>query len=76
MKEKPTDIIASPLQLNKSVSVDSSSSTELIKRLLSYFFSLARMRRKSKCYFKKMKMLAISVLLLMHYKNGTLHIFT
>jgi len=36
---------------------------------------LARMRRKSKCYSKKMEMLAISVLLLMHYRNGTLYIF-
>jgi insertion element IS1 protein InsB len=44
------------------------------KSLFRYF--LARMRRKSKCYSKKMKMLAISILLLMHYRNGTLHIFT
>ena len=36
---------------------------------------LARMRRKSKCYSKKMKMLVISVLLLMHYRNKTLCIF-
>ena len=36
---------------------------------------LARMRRKSKCYSKKMDMLAISILLLMHYRNGTLCIF-
>jgi len=36
---------------------------------------LARMRRKSKCYSKKMEMLAISIFLLMHYRNGTLHIF-
>jgi insertion element IS1 protein InsB len=36
---------------------------------------LARMRRKSKCYSKKMEMLAISILLLMHYRNGTLSIF-
>ena len=36
---------------------------------------LARMRRKSKCYSKKMEMLAISILLLMHYRNGSLCIF-
>ncbi|MDR1223806.1 MAG: IS1 family transposase, partial [Tannerella sp.] len=35
---------------------------------------LARMRRKSKCYSKKMEMLKISVLLLMHHRNGTLSI--
>ncbi|OAV71361.1 IS1 transposase [Bacteroidales bacterium Barb6] len=35
---------------------------------------LARMRRKSKCYSKKVEMLEISVLLLMHYRNGTLRI--
>ncbi|MCL2598265.1 MAG: IS1 family transposase, partial [Paludibacter sp.] len=36
---------------------------------------LARMRRKSKCYSKKMEILAISILLLIHYRNGTLYIF-
>jgi insertion element IS1 protein InsB len=36
---------------------------------------LARMRRKSKCYSKKMEMLAISILLLMHYRNNSLDIF-
>jgi len=36
---------------------------------------LARMRRKSKCYSKKMEMLAISILLLMHYRNKTMCIF-
>jgi insertion element IS1 protein InsB len=35
---------------------------------------LARMRRKSKCYSKKMEMLKISILLLMHHRNGTLSI--
>ena len=35
---------------------------------------LARMRRKSKCYSKKVEMLKISVLLLMHFRNGTLSI--
>ena len=35
---------------------------------------LARLRRKSKCYSKCVKMLKISVLLLMHYRNGTLAI--
>ncbi|MCL2598028.1 MAG: IS1 family transposase, partial [Paludibacter sp.] len=36
---------------------------------------LARMRRKSKWNTKKMEMLAISFLLLMHHRNGTLYIF-
>ena len=36
---------------------------------------LARMRRKSKCYTKCIKMLEISVLLLMHHRNKTLSIF-
>ena len=36
---------------------------------------LARMRRKSKCYSKKLEMLKISILLLMHFRNGTLSIF-
>ena len=35
---------------------------------------LARMRRKSKCYSKKMEMLKLSILLLMHQRNGTLSI--
>jgi insertion element IS1 protein InsB len=33
---------------------------------------LARMRRKTKCYSKKMEMLAISILLLMHHRNNSL----
>ncbi|OAV67343.1 IS1 transposase [Bacteroidales bacterium Barb6] len=35
---------------------------------------LARMRRKSKCYSKKVEMLELSVLLFMHYRNDTLNI--
>ena len=35
---------------------------------------LARMRRKSKCYSKKIEMLTISILLLMHYRNHSLYI--
>ena len=35
---------------------------------------LARMRRKSKCYSKSVKMLELSILLLMHYRNKTLSI--
>jgi insertion element IS1 protein InsB len=35
---------------------------------------LARMRRKSKCYSKSKKMLELSFLLLMHYRNNTLSI--
>jgi insertion element IS1 protein InsB len=34
----------------------------------------ARMRRKSKCYSKKIEMLKISILLLMHHRNRTLSI--
>jgi insertion element IS1 protein InsB len=37
---------------------------------------LARMRRKTKCYSKKMEMLKISILLLMHYRNKSLCIFS
>ncbi|MCF6361222.1 MAG: IS1 family transposase [Cyclobacteriaceae bacterium] len=37
---------------------------------------LARMRRKSKCYSKSIEMLTLSVLLLMHHRNGTLDIFS
>jgi insertion element IS1 protein InsB len=33
---------------------------------------LARMRRKTKCYSKKVEMLSLSILLLMHYRNNTL----
>jgi insertion element IS1 protein InsB len=36
---------------------------------------LARMRRKAKCYSKKVEMLKYSILLLMHYRNNTLYIF-
>jgi insertion element IS1 protein InsB len=36
---------------------------------------LARMRRKSKCYSKSMKMLELSILLLMHHRNNSLSIF-
>jgi insertion element IS1 protein InsB len=33
---------------------------------------LARMRRKTKCYSKKIEMLIISILLLMHHRNNSL----
>ena len=36
---------------------------------------LARMRRKTKCYSKKIEMLAISILLLMHFRNNPICIF-
>jgi insertion element IS1 protein InsB len=36
---------------------------------------LARMRRKSKCYSKSVKMLELSILLLMHHRNKTLSLF-
>jgi insertion element IS1 protein InsB len=35
---------------------------------------LARMRRKSKSYSKKVEMLKLSILMLMHHRNGTLSI--
>ena len=35
---------------------------------------LARIRRKSKCYSKKVEMLRLSILLLMHYRNKSLSI--
>ena len=35
---------------------------------------LARMRRESKCYSKSVKMLELSILLLMHYRNNSLSI--
>lgn len=41
--------------------------------LLRHF--LARMRRKSKCYSKCIKMLQLSILLLMHYRNKSLTLF-
>jgi insertion element IS1 protein InsB len=41
--------------------------------LFRHFF--ARMRRKSKCYSKKVEMLKLSILLLMQHWNGNLCIF-
>ncbi|KAA6316492.1 hypothetical protein EZS27_033205 [termite gut metagenome] len=35
---------------------------------------LARMRRKTKCYSKKVEMLKLSILLLMHHRNETITI--
>ena len=40
-----------------------------------FWHFLDRMRRKSKCYSQKMEMPAISVLLLMHQRNGSLYIY-
>jgi insertion element IS1 protein InsB len=37
---------------------------------------LARMRRKSKCYSKKVELLRLSFLFLIHYRNGTLCILS
>ena len=37
---------------------------------------LARMRRKSKCYSKKKEMLILSILLLMHFRNQSLYMFS
>jgi insertion element IS1 protein InsB len=33
---------------------------------------LARMRRKAKCYSKKIEMVKLSILMMMHYRNNTL----
>ena len=35
---------------------------------------IARMRRKTKCYSKCVEMLKLSILLLLHYRNGTLNL--
>ncbi|WP_317163743.1 IS1 family transposase [Elizabethkingia argenteiflava] len=46
---------------------------EAYNSLFGHF--LARMRRKSKCYSKKIEMPRLSILLLMHHRNKTLSIF-
>ena len=56
--------------------IQSKSETFTVEGYNSLFrHFLARMRRKSKCYSKKIEMLRISILLLMHQRNGILNIF-
>ncbi len=59
----------------KSKHVQSKAETFTVEGYNSLFrHFLARMRRKSKCYSKSMKMLELSILLLMHKRNNTLSI--
>ncbi len=55
--------------------IQSKAETFTVEGYNSFFrHSLARMRRKTKCYSKSLKMLEYSILLLMHKWNGTLSI--
>ncbi|KAA6311364.1 hypothetical protein EZS27_037493, partial [termite gut metagenome] len=47
---------------------------EWYKSLFRHF--LARMRRKTKCYSKNVEMLKLSILLIMHHRNGTITILS
>ncbi|SOS54132.1 transposase (fragment) [Tenacibaculum finnmarkense] len=59
----------------KDKQVQSKAETFTVEGYNSLFrHFLARMRRKSKCYSKSIKMLELSMLLLMHYRNKTLSI--
>ncbi|HLW42439.1 MAG TPA: IS1 family transposase, partial [Flavobacterium sp.] len=56
--------------------IQSKSETFTIEGYNSLFrHFLARMRRKTKCYSKSIKMLGLSILLLMSYRNNKLPIF-
>ena len=58
-----------------SIFFQSKAETFTVKGYNSLFrHFLARMRRKSKCYSKKIEMLKLSVLLPMRYRNNTLSI--
>ncbi len=53
--------------------VQSKAKTYTVEGYKSIFrHFLARMRRKTKCYTKSVRMLELSILLLMHKRNGTL----
>ena len=55
----------------KEKHIQSKSETFTVEGYNSLFrHFLARMRRKTKCYSKKIEMLAISIMLLMHYRNN------
>ena len=59
----------------KEKHIQSKSETFTVEGYNSLFrHFLARMRRKSKCYSKRIEMLRLSVLLLMHYRNNSLSI--
>jgi len=59
----------------KSKHIQSKAETFTVEGYNSLFrHFLARMRRKSKCYTKSIEMLRLSMLLLMHYRNGSLSI--
>ena len=59
----------------KEKHIQSKSETFTVEGYNSLFrHFLARMRRKSKCYSKCIKMLQLSILLLMHYRNNKISI--
>jgi insertion element IS1 protein InsB len=61
------------LIIPKEKHIKTKAETYTVERYNSLFrHFLARMRIKSKCYSKKIEMLKLSFLLLMHYLNGTL----
>ena len=60
----------------KEKHIQSKSETFTVEGYNSLFrHFLARMRRKSKCYSKCIKMLQLSMLLLMHYRNKSSTLF-
>lgn len=60
----------------KEKHIQSKSETFTVEGYNSLFrHFLARMRRKSKCYSKSIKMLGLSILLLMSHRNKELSIF-
>jgi insertion element IS1 protein InsB len=60
----------------KEKHVQTKAATYTVEEYNSLFrHFLARMRRKAKCYSKKVEMLKLSIILLMHYRNNTLYIF-
>ena len=62
--------------ITKEKHIQSKAETFTVEGYNSLFrHFLARMRRKSKCYSKKVEMLKLSILLLMHHRNNTLYIF-
>lgn len=61
--------------ISKAKHIQSKAQTFTVEGYNSLFrHFLARMRRKTKCYSKSMYMLKLSILLLMHYRNGSLTI--
>ena len=81
IKEKEVGVVAtdywSPYEkfIPKEKHVQSKAETFTVEGYNSLFrHFLARLRRKSKCYSKSMKMLEYSVMLLMAKRNGALPI--